>query len=120
MALTDSEQQTPFQAQAPEGVPQEDDMGEVSLSDLLAADWNGGQDAWDFQETPHDNTRRAGFALTGLEAFAERVGGSDEPVEQTLQDFVCDLRHLCDALGIGFENVLDGANNHYSAELAGE
>lgn len=119
--MNDIDVEFPRKAQAPQGVPEGDQCGQLALSDLLAADWNGENDAWDYQESPHDNTRRAGFALAALKAFAKRVGGfKSEPTEQQIGDLLCDLHHLCDALGIDFASVLDDADFHYSAELRGE
>jgi len=68
-----------------------------------------------------DNTVRAGFAATGVKAFAQRVGTyHHEDMETNLSDFLCDLMHLCDALGISFEDMVSRGAFHYDAELRGE
>lgn len=68
------------------------------------------------EDITHDNTRRAGFAVTGLTAFAEETGAEDENI---VSDFLCDLMHLCDALSVDLTDEMDRARVHYTAELRG-
>jgi len=68
-----------------------------------------------------DNVVRAGFAATGVIAFAKRVGTyQQEDMETNLSDFLCDLMHLCDTLGISFEDMVDRARSHHGFEVRGE
>lgn len=66
-----------------------------------------------------DNLSRAGFAMLGLKAYAERVlpNGGEEP-ETVIGDLFSDMRHLCDLLGLSFDG-LAGQDIHYAAEIEG-
>ena len=75
------------------------------------------------------NRIRAGFAIVGLKAYAERVGLlHDEPIETAIGDLLGDLRHLIDALNggneDGVESSLDGlftsSYDRYAEEIRGE
>jgi len=75
----------------------------------------------DGADTVEDNSVRAGFAATAVKAFAKRVGTHDwEDMETNLSDLLCDLMHLCNALGISFEDMVSRGAFHYDAELRGE
>jgi hypothetical protein len=71
---------------------------------------------------PGNNAVRAGFASTGIIAFAKRVGllNDEGGVETAISDFLGDLMHLCDALDITFEDMVSMGAFHYDAELRGE
>lgn len=87
---------------------------------LLAANWDGdGQ--WRDDDSPHDNTRRAGFAGQALITYADvtRSGTSEDP-STVIGDLLGDLRHLCDALGLDFDALSEDGREHYDAELRGE
>lgn len=56
-------------------------------------------------------SQRAAFALAHVEEFYE----FDE--DYGLADFLADFMHLCDALGVPFEGVLDGARRHHDDEV---
>lgn len=66
-----------------------------------------------------DNTRRAGFAAVGLLAYADRVRDNDEDFGTIISDFMGDLMHLADLLGVDFDEQLDRSRVHYEAELRG-
>lgn len=72
----------------------------------------------------HDNGRRAGFAINGLVAYARRTGllngRNDEDPETVIGDFLGDLRHLADALGLDYAEIDEHGQGHYEAELRGE
>lgn len=72
-------------------------------------------------EITHNNSIRAGFASTGVKAFARRVGiFQGENLETAISDFLGDLMHLCDALDIPFEAMVDRGAFHHDAELRGD
>lgn len=75
-------------------------------------------------DVTHDNGRRAGFAITGLVAYARRTGllsrGNDEDPETAFGDLLADLRHLADALGVDYDEIDEHGQVHYEAELRGE
>ena len=93
--------------------------GGLNLDDLRTENWDGDGD---FREgiTPeavqHNNTRRAGFALTALLTYAEF--GVD--AETIICDLLSDLRHLCDALGEDFDTESARGERHYAAEIRGQ
>jgi hypothetical protein len=95
--------------------------GGLSLAELRTQDWDGDGSFRDFADaeadTQHDNTRRAGFALLALGAYADRVGTDEESV---ISDLIGDLRHLCDALGEDFDTQAERSLLHYNAEILGE
>lgn len=91
---------------------------------LLAANWDGdGAGQWRNDDSPHDNTRRAGFAGQAVIAYADatRHGtGSEVDVPEVIGDLLGDLRHLCDALGLDFDALSEDGRERYDAELRGE
>lgn len=93
--------------------------GELDLDDLRKEDWDGDGD-FRYDVTPeavqHDNTRRAGFALTALLAYS--TYGVD--ADCIISDLLSDLRHLCDALGEDFDTESERGARHYAAEIRGE
>lgn len=103
----------PRRAKTPEGIDQDD----TNLDDLLAAHWDG-EGQWRYDDSAHDNTRRAGFALAALGGYRAVVG--DEEPATVIGDLLGDLRHLCDALGLDFEDLVEAGRFHYDAELRGE
>jgi hypothetical protein len=109
---------------APLTAEERDNAGELSLSELTSLDWDGNgamTDAGDPESVSHDNTRRAGFAVSALEAYADRVGGlASEPVEQHMRDLLGDLHHLANALGVDFRAMLDRAEDTYQEEANGQ
>lgn len=73
------------------------------------------------------NTTRAGWARTALEAYIgeTRHGGgyeltldNSENNEEVIGDFLCDLRHLCDDLGLDFEVLAERGAMHHREEIA--
>ena len=67
-----------------------------------------------------DNETRASWGLAALRAYVHRVRAYGDPPETVLNGLVADLRHLCDLLGLDFEDVLYGSHNHYDREVRGE
>lgn len=68
----------------------------------------------------HNNTRRARSALAAVEAFAEMSGGIQGEQTQTfVGDLVVNLRHLCDALGLDWEQVERSAGETHQIEVEG-
>lgn len=77
-----------------------------------------------------DNISRAGSAAVALKAFAKTQGmdqadgtngylHSESPAT-AMCDLLCNLRHLCDALGLEFVSVDTDAAMAYEAELTAE
>lgn len=92
-------------------------IGEINLSALE------GDGDMRYSDTPeanrHDNTRRAGFALAAVQEYARVCNEADEEPEIVISDFLGDLRHLCDAVGLSFEALSDHGDWHYQAEVTG-
>lgn len=101
-----------------------ENAGELTISELTALDFDGVgamHDARDAESVSHDNTRRAGFALHALEAYADVVGGlASEPTEQHMRDLLADLHHLANALGVDFRSMSDRAEDRYQEETTGQ
>lgn len=64
-----------------------------------------------------DNTARASFAAQALVTFVERAGENE--METNISDLLGDLMHLCDALGIDFDEAVDDGRVYYEAEVEG-
>jgi hypothetical protein len=93
--------------------------GELGFEDLRKENWDGdGEFRIEAkpEDTQHNNTRRAGFAVTALLAYSQY--GVDP--DTCISDFLSDLRHLCDALGEDFDTQSARGQNHYAAEIRGE
>lgn len=111
-----------------------DDPEEFAIGDLRERINEFGNDPTDrmrYTEAPadvlHDNMRRAGHAAHTLVFFADncvsappKPGGADgEPVETVIGDVLGDFMHLCDAVKVDFERVLERAYGDHAAELEG-
>lgn len=71
-------------------------------------------------ETPEGrNHMRALFAAEGVRAYGERTGVIDEDAETAIKDVINDLGHLCDALGIDFDHLVERARLSYEEEVTG-
>jgi hypothetical protein len=70
-------------------------------------------------DVEHDNAARASFAAAALVAYVNQVGDSGD-LETSIADLLGDLRHLCDALGIGYGDADGRGEYHYDAEIHGE
>ncbi|MFE6611988.1 hypothetical protein [Amycolatopsis sp. NPDC057786] len=64
----------------------------------------------------HDNTRKAGFAATAINAYAAQVGGY-ETFHALMGDFVADLHHLADALDVDLTAAISDGRDDYLAEI---
>lgn len=101
---------------------QDEPWGGRTLDELVALNWDGdgafrgenGRSEPD--DVRHDNTRRAGWALIALKAYAAEVGGDKESI---VSDFLSDLRHLCDALGLEFYAESERGWRYYDEEARG-
>ncbi len=98
------------------------------FTDLAAQNWDGDgrfRESWkdDADGTnykaavQHNNTRRAGWALSALLAFQDEVGRDDE---SAVADLLCDLMHFCDAVGVTFAVELARGERHHDEEVRGE
>jgi len=87
-------------------------------------------DGWDlFGEGRHTGspevvqqnlTRRAGWGLHAVQAHTVITAGHtglNEGVGTQLEFLVADLLHLCDALGMDFEQVTEQARVHYDGDI---
>lgn len=100
---------------------------DISGLRAIAADLNGSGNwkaLYSESDTPedirHDNRRRAGFAATAVLAFADECfGRSDEELETVVSDLMGDLMHLCDALNLSFDGLVERGRRHYLPELHG-
>lgn len=62
------------------------------------------------------NNDRASWANTALSAFVNQCGSSE--VDQTdIMDLFTDLFHLCDALGVDFQDTAALAYHHYLVDI---
>lgn len=66
-----------------------------------------------------DNRIRAAWAGHAVVAFVDMVGDAGE-LESSISDLLGDLMHLCDALNINFDYMIEQGRRHYTAELRGE
>lgn len=91
----------------------------AGLSDLIAPtrDLNEAEDEAAIRD---DNDDRADRALAGIRAYAAVTFYGDEVLTTILGDFLGDLRHACDALGVDWQRVTDSGSGHYEAEIRGE
>lgn len=92
----------------------------VGSLDLSALDGDGDMR---YDDTPeanrHDNTRRAGLALTAVQGYASACNEDNEAPETVISDLLGDLRHLCNAVGLDFDALSDHGGWHYQAEVTG-
>lgn len=66
-----------------------------------------------------DNRWRAEAAGAAVRAYG--VGGYDSEEPATVvADLLADLRHLCDALGVDYDQLDARGQGHYLAEITGE
>lgn len=64
---------------------------------------------------------RASWAAHGVIAYAEYVGGElQSAVSDVILDFLGDLQHLCDGLGVDFDEAVDTARRFHREETNGE
>lgn len=96
----------PARTLLPALVPPQHDPGETAI-DAAARD---------------ANDDRAARALAGVRAYAEQVYWADSGgcLPTILGDFMGDLRHACDALGLSWPQAQRSGAAHYGLELRGE
>lgn len=73
-------------------------------------------------EIRDDNNTRAAWGAIALLAFTARTFGdaAGEDWETLVGDLMADLMHLCDALGVDFDEMVEKGRSHYEPELHGE
>lgn len=64
-----------------------------------------------------DNTRRAEFGFKALKTYCQEVVEDLDNTEVALQDLVADLLHVCDGMGLDFNEIEEKARSHYVSEL---
>lgn len=64
-----------------------------------------------------DNTYRA--ARVYAAALSRYPGPDTEGLSYTLSDLLCDVRHLCDAAGLDFNEIATRAEDHWTCETEG-
>jgi hypothetical protein len=110
--------------QEPLTLEDRDAAAELTVSDLTALDWDGSGSfigGGALESITHDNTRRAGFALHGVEAYADVTGGiASEGMMMMLTDLLGDMMHLADALGVDFFELVRRGGYRYEAETRGQ
>lgn len=67
-----------------------------------------------------DNNARASIGARTVAAYAEIGGGDESEAETMVADLLGDLRHLCDAINVDFDVVLNRSEVFYNAEINGE
>ena len=73
------------------------------------------------EDVRHDNTRRAGRAARAVLSFAaDERWYEDERPSVPIQVLLGDLMHLCDSLGIDYDEIHGYAEAAYSQEISGE
>ena len=70
-------------------------------------------------EIRDDNDERASRALEAVRCYATQCYAA-ESIVTILGDFLGDLRHLCDAVGLTWQDVLESGAMHHDAEIRGE
>lgn len=65
------------------------------------------------------NNQRAAWARSALNHFTDEVGDAGD-MQDNIGDLICDLRHLCDAEGVDFQQALVNGLSNYRAEIRGE
>lgn len=69
----------------------------------------------DEQDQAVRNMHAAGHAA---KAILAAHGGKDEPATEVI-DLLIDVRHLCDVIGVDFEDAVASSDMHYQAEIEG-
>lgn len=96
-------------------------LGIVAIDELDPAMFAGDgepRDTADRDDIVHDNTRKAGFAATAINAYAAQVGGSYETFHALMGDFLADLYHLADALDVDLTAAISDGRDDYMAEIS--
>lgn len=95
-----------------------------NLDDTLEYDGPRSLQQIDADDIPAQNRLRAYWAAQALAEFTDLVGR--DTIETAISDLICDLRHLADLSvdeqgdTLNFDALVDRANHHHAAELAGE
>jgi hypothetical protein len=63
--------------------------------------------------------RKAGLASAIVGTYSWNVGDESEPQDTIVADLLADLMHYCDLVGEDFEELVDRARFHYTAEKNG-
>lgn len=68
------------------------------------------------------NDARASFAARALMLYGSISSDSAEydSADSMVMDLLVDLRHLCDALNVDFDEQVDSSRINYAAEIQGE
>lgn len=70
-------------------------------------------------DSPADlNLRRAARAAAVVQVIGRLESAAGvEPVQTMMTDLLCELRHLCDAIGLDFASINHYAARHHAADL---
>ncbi|KAA9159445.1 hypothetical protein FPZ12_020295 [Amycolatopsis acidicola] len=96
-------------------------LGITAITDLDPALFSGDGKPRDTNapnDIVHDNTRKAGFAATAVNAYAAQVGNTYEDFYSLISDLIGDLYHLADALGIDLADAIRHGRDDYLAEIS--
>lgn len=95
-------------------------LGLVAVGELDPAIFAGDgepRDTADRDDIIHDNTRKAGFAATAINAYVRQLGDRYETFQALVVDLFADLHHLADALDIDLSAAMSHGREHYLAEI---
>lgn len=67
-----------------------------------------------------DNDLRAAWAFRALDAYVRRVSPDGDSFDGMLSDLFTDLMHLCCAVGVDAEQVVEKSTRRYTEEVHGE
>lgn len=93
----------------------------VAIDELAPATFAGDgspRDTADPNDIIHDNTRKAGFAATAINAYTTQIGDTYETFQALISDFLADLHHLADALDVDLMAAIHDGRDNYLAEIS--
>ncbi|AIG78441.1 Hypothetical protein AJAP_28010 [Amycolatopsis japonica] len=73
----------------------------------------------DYRDPVADNVARAGYAWVGVSEYANNKGMHEESAATAVSDLLADVRHLCDRLGLSFDELSQRGEMHYTEEIHG-
>lgn len=99
-----------------EGVEFIDGEADINIEDLAKAVERGPQHVTSV-DFAADNAAQAGFGAVALVAYVKRCGENE--MEANVSDLLACLMHLCDALGVEFDDAVHQGRRDYNAEIEG-
>ncbi len=75
----------------------------------------------EYEDVDHQrcNDVRASWAAQGVIAYGHHLGGAEmnDEIATLIADFLGDMHHLCDALGVSFEDAVNRAIRDHNEEV---